>query len=78
MLPSLFFFPAIPEILEELNSIAAMKSVVAITILFTILLFTVYCLLRGNYSLFVQIIWLPNSTLIREYLFQPTLFKPFS
>jgi len=32
MLPSLFFFPAIPEILEELNSIAAINSVVAIDI----------------------------------------------
>jgi len=30
MLPSTFFCPAMPEILEELSSMAAIKSVVAI------------------------------------------------
>ena len=39
-------------------------------------LFT-YHLSLINYSRFVQIIWLLNSRLIREYLFQPTRLSPF-
>ena len=92
ILPSLFFLPATPVIFDEPSSIAAINSVVAIYIylrfydlqftiekrLFTPHLSTInYQLSFIIYSRLVQIIWLLNSRLIREYLFQPTRLSPF-
>ena len=68
----MLFIVTLP-LFHDLLPVTSSPSYYLLPVTYHLLPITCYLLL----SLFVQIIWLLNSRLIREYLFQPTRLSPF-